>query len=115
MIDKSKIGFTIIHHRGDPTHATTVDGHKVEKREFIYVPEIGNVKAADYHGEHFVYADPEALPPLNKKGRWFAMCTCGSPAVIVGKEVYKSDSGLVVCYFHASFGRHTTGDGREWK
>jgi hypothetical protein len=106
--------FSIIHHRGDPTRATTLDGYEVQKHPRVYIPEWSAwVNCADYHMEHFVYLDPVAYLD-NKHGRWFAMCTCGSPAVIVGEDVYGTDGGMLVCYFHAAFNRHTTGDGREW-
>lgn len=103
--------FTTIKHRGDPKSAVTIDGHAVRKEEKVYIPEYSAfVMCVDYHGEHFVYLDPST-----KKGRWFAMCTCGSPAAIVGKDVYKTETGLLICMFHAQYGRHTTGDGREWR
>lgn len=106
--------FSIIKHRGDPKYATTLDGYRVQKHEKVYIPEWKAwVMCADYHMEHFVYLDPMAYLK-NKLGRWFAMCTCGSPAVIVGKDVYTSSGGMLVCYFHALNGRHTTGDGRKW-
>jgi hypothetical protein len=92
----SDFSFSIIKHRGSPNEAFTLDGKKVTKEEFVYVripTDMGyglragdwiKVKCADYHGEHFVYLDPAYNSDDPKaKGRWFAMCTCGSPAVIV--------------------------------
>lgn len=105
------ISFSIIKQRGDPKTATTLDGHVVHKEEKVFVPEWNRwVACADYHGEHFVYLDPS-----DKPGRWFAMCTCGSPAVIVGKDVYKGEQGMLVCHFHAAQGYHQTSDGRTWR
>lgn len=119
MIDEPKRkdlpSFNIIKHRGDPTHAVTLDNHKVEKTDKVFIPEMGAfVRCMDYHGEHFVYLDPECYPPHNRQGRWFAMCTCGSPAVIVGQDAYKTEGGFLACYFHAQFGRHVTSDGKAW-
>ena len=106
--DTKDISFSIIKHRGDPTSATTLDGIKVSKEESLFVPEWGtSVKAADY-GNHFLYLDNS-----KKIGRWWAMCTCGAPAVIVGYDAYKHDASkggaLVVCKDHAGTGRHADG------
>jgi hypothetical protein len=112
---KKKIdySFSVIKHRGDPKSATTLDGHRVEKVDKVYIPEWKAwVRCADYHGEHFVYLDPEAYK--GHKGRWFAMCTCGGPAVIIGETVYKTSGGMLACMLHAQYGRHATSDGRTW-
>jgi hypothetical protein len=98
--------FNIIHHRGDPQTAVTLSGHTVRRQEFVVVPEMLDmgkstiVKCAPYD-DHFLYLDPVNLP-----GHWFAMCTCGAPAVIIG-------TGMLVCFQHASTGKHTTG-GSRW-
>jgi hypothetical protein len=111
--------FSIIKQRGSPTKATTLDGHKVEKQEWVVCenpfdnkvpPEMVKIQCMDYHNEHFVYLDP-----VNVKNRWFAWCTCGSPAVIIEPAAYKTDNLRMACYFHAQFGRHVTGDGRGWQ
>jgi len=113
-IEKKDITFSVIRHRGDPKSAVTLDGYTVAKQDKVWIPEWNSwVRCADYHMEHFVYLDPTAHL-TNKRGRWFSMCTCGSPAVIVGEDVYGTDGGMLVCYFHAAFGKHTTGDGRKW-
>jgi len=116
-IDVSKIGFSVIKQRGSPTEATTLDGVKVYKQEHIVCENPLNpnpeavkdpimVKCIDYHGEHFVYLDP-----VNKKNRWFAWCTCGSPAVIVyGMTAYSgmTDSMALICFFRGKFGRNVS-------
>jgi len=117
-IDPSKISFSVIKQRGTPNEAVTMDGHKVYRQDSVLVenplnpdPEarkndIIEVKCIDYHDEHFVYLDP-----VNKPNRWFAWCTCGSPAVIVyGNTAYKgmTNEMFLVCFFHARFGRHVT-------
>jgi len=122
-IDLSRTGFSVIKQRGSPTEAVTLDGLKVRKQDEVYCenpfnpnPEarqkdIIRVRCVDYHNEHFVYLEPNL-----KKVRWFAWCTCGSPAVIVrGSDVYDKRPGVFLgCMFHMSFGRHVTGDGRRW-
>ncbi len=140
MSDAAFSGYAVnrVHFRGDPQKATLESGHVVEKSEFVYfrMPvAMGNIdaerwvraKCADYHGEHFVYLDPlyerEAKP--GEKGHWFAACTCGSPAVLVGPgeaELEDTHSGgqLLVCFLYhltlkeLGFGRHTTTGERPW-
>lgn len=107
------ISFSIIKRRGDPKTALTMDGIEVSKEDSVLIDDPYDtntpqrkieVICMDYHNEHFVYIDP-----VNKKGRWFAWCTCGSPAVVIGME-----KPHLVCYFNTKFGRHVTGDGRKW-
>ena len=115
-IDPKDMKFSIIKNRGDPKSATTLSGHRVEKEENVICEDPWDVnvprrmiqiKCMDYHMEHFVYLDP-AKP--GEKSSWFAWCTCGAPAVIIGME-----NPTLVCFFHTQFSRHVTGDGREWK
>ena len=70
---------------------------------------------------HFVALNPH----FDKiRGSWFAYCSCGSPAVVVGYNAYKrgasvssaSEDGMVsgemlVCYYHAQYGKHMDGSG----
>ena len=113
-----QLNFAQIRVRNTPNEATLSDGSKIyrNKEGKLWIDAIGRpVKLADYDN-HFI-----ALDPTNKKGRWFALCSCGSPAVIVGYNVYKhgasagnSDDGMVagemlVCYMHSLNGRHADG------
>lgn len=93
MPDQKPTSFNIIKHRGSPTSAVTASGHTVTKQEFVIIPspynpdELTTVQCADYHDEHFVYIDPMMYAELeadSPERYWFAMCTCGSPAIIVG-------------------------------
>lgn len=94
MSDERKpTNFNIIKHRASPTTATTAAGHQVKKEEFLIVPSPFNpeqmvtIRCADYHDEHFVYLDPlffEDIPPDSGVAVWWAMCTCGSKAVVIG-------------------------------
>jgi hypothetical protein len=111
-----KYSFSIIHHRGSPYEATTLDGHKVERMEEIFIPEWGIFVKCSPYDDHFIYEDPESN---TKIGRWAHMCTCGSPAVIVGFSGYKRDAskgsgGMLVCKLHADTGLHQTG-GTKWQ
>jgi hypothetical protein len=110
--DPSKVSFSIIKHRGDPKSALTEDGIRVFKEDSVISddpydsnvpPRKIEVRCMDYHMEHFVYIDP-----VQKTGRWFAWCTCGSPAVIVGME-----DPLLVCFFYTKFGRHVVAEDQQ--
>lgn len=74
------------------------------------------VKCIDYDN-HFV-----ALVDNFEKyhGAWFAYCSCGAPAVVLGYNAYKhgasasSGEGIVpgemlACYAHIQFGKHNDG------
>jgi hypothetical protein len=95
-----KYQFNIIRHRGDPQTAETLSGHTVRRQEKVFVREAietfqsnGVILCAPYD-DHFVYLDP-----VNEQGHWFAMCTCGSPAVVV-------NGNTLVCYIHTNTGSH---------
>jgi hypothetical protein len=111
--DKPEFSFSIIQHRGSPNSAKTVDGFDVHREEKVFIVDLpGFVPCAPYD-DHFVYLDPST-----EVGRWFAMCTCGSPAVLVGSIAYKDDGSpqgmMLICYIHATTGLHTTG-GTKWQ
>jgi hypothetical protein len=104
--------FNIIKHRGDPQTAETLSGHTVKKESHVYLKspydnKVISLRCADYHGEHFVYINPMyEKDGSDGLGQWFAMCTCGSPAVIIGPMAAQShDEGLwenmLVCYAFA--------------
>ena len=117
MSDLTKFSFSIIKHRGDLNHAETAEGYKVHRKDRIYFRDHGWIKCAPYDN-HFIYDDPFSY---NKVGRWSPMCTCGSPAGIVGYNDYihnasptsKFDSTipgeLIICLHHAQYGKHADG------
>ncbi len=134
----SNFTFNIATKRGSPTKAKTLSGHEVEKQENLYfqIPgSIGSMKAgtwvslkcADYHNEHFLYIDPLYLMEGPKSaGHWFAMCTCGSPAVIIEPGATKSHDSqelvnMLVCYQYMltktnyGTGVHHGQEQRAWK
>ena len=108
----------ILHFHGDLKSAETADGHTVTRKDGIYVDqEYGVVKCAPYDN-HFIFRDPEFEKHV---GRWMLMCSCGSPAVIVGANVYRKDASpttgdesthpgqLIVCWYHQTYGKHSDG------
>ena len=109
--------FNIVSKRSSPTTAVTLSGKHVEKQEHVYFKLPGGVgklkagdwisiKCADYHNEHFLYIDPSyLLDDEDGFGHWFAMCTCGAPAVIIdvhATEEHDSQEvvNLLVCYHY---------------
>jgi hypothetical protein len=124
------ISFNIIKNRGDPQTATTLSGHVVQKKDFVIVPnpldpeikQMIALRCADYHMEHFVYIDPlfaGEVPKSEKRHFWWAMCTCGSPAVMIdgmqaavhdGQDYDGSQTSELV-YGH---GFHQGQENRKW-
>lgn len=130
--------YNIVHTRGDPTHAMTITGHAVEKKDIVIIPSpfdgtMITLRCADYHNEHFVYIDPlfsAELPKDEGRSFWFAMCTCGSPAAIIGGgEVARHEGrkwegpeeNMLICqhYFQTlidnGYGWHVNQDPIQWR
>ena len=130
--------FNIISNRSSPNEATLSTGEVVKKQEHVYFKlpgEVGKLKAgewvsikcADYHNEHFVYIDPVYLKDGKEGlGHWFAMCTCGAPAVILDVNTTKQHESLenvnlMVCYHYmltkTNFGHgyHVGQDKKRWE
>jgi len=111
-----KPAFTIIRSRNNLNVAETIHGTRVFRTEKIFFPEIHRSVACAPYMEHFIFND-------TSNTGWTLFCTCGSPAVIVGYQAYKRDSSptskqedtlageLLVCYHHASYGKHLDGVG----
>lgn len=121
--------FAIIHHRNSPNSAVTLDGKEVRREDKLWYSETddkGYILTGRYimcapYDDHFIYADPMFHQII---GRWKYMCTCGSPAVIVGYDVYKDMASyategsikgeMLICKYHFENGVHQTG-GRPWE
>jgi hypothetical protein len=118
-VNLKNISFNRIAQRGGANKATLASGHVVHKADYIVAtkPDDGAegekpvmFEVADYHGEHFIYADPlyEAEPETPLSKRWFAMCTCGSAAVIIDAATAISmgipikGNQIVVCHFYTN-------------
>jgi hypothetical protein len=128
MTEWKPYSFNIVRHRGDPKEAVLLSGHRVTKQESVFFQDGDggwhSAKCADYHTEHFVYLNPLYMDDGPKgRGQWFAMCTCGSPAVIIDPLTaagHETDAkmSLLVCYLYQTtlsqygVGQHTTG-GRQ--
>ena len=111
-VSTPKFSFAVIKHHGTPNQAETLDGYKIYRKDRLFLSSFAQdypegVMCAPYDN-HFVYIDPSP-----KSGRWSPMCTCGSPAAVVGYDAYKKDASaqgaLVVCMSHAQLGRHSDG------
>jgi len=110
--DFKNFTFAIIKHYNSPNEAVTMDGHKVTREEKVWVDEMNGFIRCAPDDLHFVYLDPAARNPKNI-GRWFASCTCGSFAVLVGSNVYKDygspEGMMLICYHFLTFGKHADG------
>ena len=105
-----KYSFSIIHHRGSLNEATTQDGYTVYRQEQVFIPEWGVfVKCAPYDN-HFVFIDPVYEKVI---GRWFASCTCGAMATLIGTKAYSHlgspEGAMLVCHNHTTFNKHADG------
>lgn len=118
MSEIPKANFAIIKVKGDLNTCQTADGHTVHRSDKVWVEEPGKPGRFVFCAPddmHFVFIDPVWK---KVKGRWFAMCSCGSPAVITGYKVYEkfgspttqSESTIpgemLICYHYASTGEH---------
>jgi len=88
---------------------TLVDGTVIDnpRTDKMFVREYGTfVKVVEY-GNHFIFEVPVKI----KGPSW--MCSCGSPAVMVGAKAYEHLSSLkgamIVCQNHTMYNKH--GDG----
>lgn len=118
----SKIKTQLIRSHGTPRKATLGDRVKLvpmpdglfyDKKRELYI------QCLDYDN-HFIGMNPDYL--AGKEG-WFALCSCGGQAVIVGFNAYAhgaSPSGIegvkeiakgemLCCYQHLSYGKHADG------
>lgn len=100
---------------GDKRTARTEDGKTVRREDRLYFEGYGLVKCAPYDN-HFIFDNKS-----RKVGQWSPVCTCGSPAGIVGANVYANDASpttsmdssiagtMIVCLTHAQTSRHSDG------
>lgn len=105
----------VVRQIGERNEATLEDGTKVYRLDRLYFEGHGLVLCADYT-QHFVFDHKS-----KKVGGWTPVCSCGSPAGIVGYNAYKQDASpttalestipgeLVVCLSMAQTGRHADG------
>ena len=120
MTDKIVHKFSIIKHYLSPNSAVTMEGHTVVRKDKIWLDDpngYGRFVACAPYDNQYIYLDPEYARGV--VGKCATMCTCGSMAVIVGYNVYKQDASpaldstnpgeMLICYHHATFGRHSDG------
>ena len=122
--------FNIIKHRGTPNEAEVViplkNGKAIQFRAFrqehLFAPAPYNTLITCLpYDNHFIFEVPDDPMFLTENFPAF-LCTCGSYAVVIGIESYKSDlspEGLVfACYHrngyvdpetHELYGRHADG------
>lgn len=124
----------VVKFTGDRKSAQLADGKMVYRSENIWMGKEYGLVHCSPTGPHFVYADPDfnvktGQWPMDSKGRpykkfigrYTPLCTCGSPAGVVGSNVYKGlasptsklDSTtagqMVVCLAMVQLGHHLDG------
>ena len=88
---------------------TLVDGTKIynPRKDKLFVPEYGTEIRIVEYGNHFIFEVPARI----KGPSW--MCSCGSPAVMVGANAYSHLSSykeaMIVCQVHTQGNRHADG------
>ena len=96
MTDNFNQKFSVIRQWGSPNEVTTIWGWKAYRQKRLFAPDPYNtlLPCLDY-SDHFIYEVPDKP---EHRGIPSFMCTCGSVAVVVGVDAYRSDSspeGLV--------------------
>jgi len=82
-------GIKVVRQLGEPNSAVTPFGLKVYREKELFAPDPYNTLIPCLHySDHFIYEIPEKYP-----GNSF-MCTCGSPAVVVGPGAYINDASM---------------------
>jgi hypothetical protein len=97
---------TIIHQYGRPKIAKDINGDIIHRQDSIYVPSYKQSFPVLDYDNHFVYATRNIGSSL--------MCTCGSPAVVVGYRAYKQyesykGMNVIACLSHINTGKHADG------
>jgi hypothetical protein len=90
----------VIRHHGDPTHATTLLGQKVERKKSLFIKEMGGEVPCAPYDNHFIYATDEKIVGIPS-----FMCTCGGPAIVINHG--SVTQRMLVCMIHAQSGRHS--------
>ena len=112
-MSKKYQSFNIIRKAGDPTKVTLVtkDGKETtvykSQDEKIFVQEYQTFIKCHEYGAHFVFELPSHIPG------WAHMCSCGSPAILVGSKVYdhlgSAEGMMFSCQHHLDFNIHADG------
>lgn len=97
----------VIHQYGRPYKAKTLSGKWVERQDQIYVPSHREVYPVLDYDTHFIYRDGENLGST-------LLCTCGSPAGVIGYEGYKRFASyrgmnVIACIYYTNHGHHADG------
>lgn len=96
----------VIHQYGRPHRARDVDGRVIERQEEIFFN--GQWYHPMDYDTHFVYR-------TDKIGSATLMCTCGSPAGVIGHREYSKytskyyGEGIIACLFYTNNNCHSDG------
>jgi hypothetical protein len=99
----------IIRSHNTPNKVTLVDGTIIERDKSgkIWIAEYGTFVPWAGYDNHFIFEVPERIQGTSY------LCSCGSPAVIVGAKAYahlgSSQDALFVCLHHTQNNKHADG------
>jgi hypothetical protein len=99
----------VIRSHNTPNRVTLVDGTIIDRDPSgkIFIPEYGTFIPTAPYDNQFIFEVPQRIKTVSH------MCSCGSPAVIVGAKAYahlgSSQDALFVCYHHTSYNKHADG------
>lgn len=125
---------TIVRFTGDKKSAVTSTGKTVYRSENLWMGKDYKFVHCANFGSHFIYHDPDfnsrtgnwpmnsdGSSPKKYLGRWTPLCTCGSPAAVIGSDDYaqwasptnKSESTspgqMLMCISLLNYGVHMDG------
>ena len=101
----------IIRSHNTPNKVTLFDGTVIHRdsNEMMFIPEYGVAIRCAPYDVHFLFEVPARIKGAS------LLCSCGSPAVIVGAKAYAHLSSykeaMVVCQHHTMFNKHSDGVG----
>lgn len=96
----------VVRNIGDLKRARNVDGETVYRQESIFLRTYGYNVPCLNTDNHFIFK--------SKRLGMSTLCTCGSPATLVGYHAYRKYSSYIgnevlCCHFFFQSGRHADG------
>lgn len=114
------VSFSVVRNIGNPKVCYVQNPYNketeytVQYQEKVWFDNYGMVECIN-DGAHFTFLDPVKISPLDPlTQRWFALCSCGAPAVLVGHNPLKSKTSemghyWLACYNAITYERHSDG------
>lgn len=96
----------VIRHYGDLKNTRNLQGEEVQRQEYLFLKSYKQWLPCLNTDTHFVYKS-------NRLGS-STLCTCGSPAVVMGYDAYKKyqsymGNEVIMCHHFFQYGTHSDG------